>query len=190
MKKGLVVTVMLTCLLLAGFASGVSYAEKAGSAAKVEKAKQEETAPPMGRFRQRGMGMGMMGEEHQVWKALRDLGLGEKQMETIKDIRNKAKKEAIRKGADLRIAGLELRELLDKEPVDVTAVEAKLKQMEPLRTEMRLLLIKSLEEIKAVLTPEQKQKFKANLKKHLRWQNRWLYEDEETVPEGRKKHRK
>lgn len=164
MKRAVVWAFM--SLLLVGFASGSSYADKSG-AAKGEKMKYEEGMSQMGHMRHRGMGM--MRAERRIWRALADLGLDEKQKEAVKDIITIAKKDAIRKIADIRIARIELREILDKDPVDMGAVEAKLKQMESLKTEMHMARIKALEEIKAKLTPEQRQKFKINLRKRFGW---------------------
>jgi Spy/CpxP family protein refolding chaperone len=89
------------------------------------------------------------------------LGLDEKQKETVKAIHLKTKKDMIRKKADVDIAHMELRELLGKDPVDLQAAEAKVKQIESLKTDMKMTHIKAREEIKLVLTPEQKKKFAA-----------------------------
>lgn len=170
-----VVVGVLMGLLLMGFASGSSYAEKSGGV-KGEKCKHEEGMSRMGQMGHRGMGMMRAG--HRIGKALADLGLDDKQKEAIKDIRTTAKKDAIRKIADIRIAGVELREILDKDQVDMGAVEAKLKQLESLKTDMHMSRIKTLEEIKAKLTPEQRQKFKINLRKQFRWHGGWRHEHE------------
>ncbi len=103
---------------------------------------------------------GMMGEGGPVWKSLIGLGLDDKQKDALRAIRSKVMKEAIRKGAELRIAELEQKDLLDKDTVDMKAVESKLKQVEKLRTELHLLFIKALEEVKSKLTPEQRKKFR------------------------------
>lgn len=88
------------------------------------------------------------------------LDLNEKQKSEVKEIRQKVMKEMIRKRADEQVAFIELRELLDKDPVDLKAVETKLKQIETLKTEMHLSLIRATEEIKTKLTPTQRKKFK------------------------------
>ena len=69
-------------------------------------------------------------------------------------------KKMIKKRADECIAGIEMKELMDKDPVDIKAVEAKLKQIETIKTEMQLSLIRAAEEAKSKLTPEQRKKFK------------------------------
>jgi len=65
-----------------------------------------------------------------------------------------------RKGADEGISGTELKELLDRDPVDMKAVEAKVKQLESLRTEMDLSIIRAIEEVKSKLSTEQREQFK------------------------------
>ena len=102
----------------------------------------------------------MMHEDAPMWRHLTALGLDEKQKAEVKEIRNRVMKETTRKRADERIAGIELGELLDKDPVDMKTVETKLKQVEALRTDIRLSHIQAMEEVKAKLTPEQKKKFK------------------------------
>ncbi len=111
------------------------------------------------------MGGGMMGGEHHLWKHLMCLGLDEKQKEAVKDIRNKTMRETIKKRADLQIARLDLRDLLDKEHVDMKAVESKLKTIESLETDVRLSHIKAFEEIRAILTPDQRKKFREMMEK-------------------------
>jgi Spy/CpxP family protein refolding chaperone len=72
----------------------------------------------------KGMGMRMM---------ISNLGLDEKQKAEFRAIHITMKKERIQKNAQISIAELELRELLDNDPVDTKAAEAKIKQIESLR---------------------------------------------------------
>lgn len=113
----------------------------------------------------RGMGGGMMEGDHPMMKLLMGLNLDDQQKEALRGIKSRVMKERIRRSSDLRIAQMEQKELLDKDPVDIKAVEAKLKQIEALKTDMHLSLIKAMEDIKAKLTPEQKKKFRAMLEK-------------------------
>ena len=186
MKK-VVVGVMMG-LLLMGFAAGPSYAEKSGRVMKGEKCMHEEGMSRMGHMR--NPGMGIMKGDRRIWRALADLGLDEKQKETIKDIRTIAKKDAIRKIADIRIARIELGEILDKDPVDMAAVEAKLVQMASLKTDMHMSRIKALEEIKAKLTHEQRQQFKVNLRKQFGRHGGWRHEGEGMMPKHEKREKK
>lgn len=116
----------------------------------------------MERMKHEGMGMmeGTMGEDHPMWKHLMGLGLDEEQKEAIREIKHRLMKETIKKRADKKIAHLEMKDLLEKDPVDMNAVEAKLRQIEAIETDIRLSHIKAMEEVKAKLTPEQKKKMK------------------------------
>ncbi|RJQ23060.1 MAG: periplasmic heavy metal sensor [Nitrospiraceae bacterium] len=118
----------------------------------------------------RGMGPGMMGEcvmggkmmeaEQHMSRHLMGLDLDEQQKTLIGEIKSRMMKETIKKSADMRIVHIDLRDLLSKDPVDMKAVEAKVKQMEMMRTEMHLSHIKCMEDIKTKLTPEQRKKFR------------------------------
>jgi len=88
------------------------------------------------------------------------LGLDEKQKGAVEAIHLRMKKEMIRKKADMELSQVELREILGKDAVDVTAAEAKVRQLESLRAEMKIMHIKAREEVKALLTPDQKKEFK------------------------------
>jgi Spy/CpxP family protein refolding chaperone len=103
---------------------------------------------------------GRPGPEPSWWSHLPALNLDERQMEALKGIERRRWKDEIRKGAELEVNRIELQELLDKDPLDLKAVEAKLKKMETLMTEIQLASIKAGEQIKALLTPPQKEALK------------------------------
>ena len=114
-----------------------------------------------------GHGMGgdrMKDVEHHLARVLDGLNLDEQQKKAIGEIRSTMKKDTIRKMADIRIARIELSDLLLQDPLDLKAVEAKVRQLGSLRTEMHLSHIKALENIKAKLSPEQRKLLKENLK--------------------------
>ena len=118
----------------------------------------------------RGMGPGMMGEcvmggqmmeaEHHMSQCLMGLDLDVQQKILTGEIKSRMMKETILRNADMRIAQIDLRDLLSKDPVDMKAVEAKVKQLEMMRTEMHLSHIKAMEDIKTKLTLEQRKKFR------------------------------
>ena len=58
----------------------------------------------------------------------------------------------------MRIVQIELKDLLSQDPVDMKAVEAKVKQLEMMRSEMHLSHIRAMEDIRTKLTPEQRKK--------------------------------
>ena len=108
-----------------------------------------------------GMGghMGMMEPGPMLRMLTTELALSEGQEKQLKDIMYQAAKAGIKQRADVRVAELELQQLLDADPVEMGKVEAKLKDIEGLRTALRLNLIKAHEQAKGVLSPEQRQKF-------------------------------
>lgn len=156
MKKQLIISLFTAAIMFAGAYN--SFAEIYGCMGSPRDVLQEEGMPPM-----RGMqhpGMGMMGEEHPLWRDIIGFGLDEQQRETIKEIKSKVIKEMIKKRAEEQVSNIELRELLDKDPVNMKAVEAILRQIETVKTEMHLSLIRAREEVKSKLTPAQRKKFK------------------------------
>jgi len=106
------------------------------------------------------MGGQMMEAEHHMSQHLMGLNLDEQQRTLIGEIKSRMMKETIQRNADMRIVHIDLRDLLSKDPVDMKAVEAKVKQLEMMRTEMHLSHIKAMEDIKTKLTPEQRKKFR------------------------------
>jgi Spy/CpxP family protein refolding chaperone len=60
--------------------------------------------------------------------------------------------------ATIKIAQLEFRGLMEEDEADLKEIEAKLKSVEKLRTNLKLSHIKAFREGKALLTPEQKEK--------------------------------
>jgi len=104
-----------------------------------------------------GRGPGMMGE-HPILNKLMSLGLDEKQKEAVKQLVRTTLKETIKKRADLSIARIDLKDLLDKDSINMTAVESKLNQIGSLEADIHLSHIKTLEAIKVQLTPDQRKK--------------------------------
>ncbi|MGA3281716.1 MAG: periplasmic heavy metal sensor [Smithella sp.] len=150
--------------LMLFIASQFSYAEPMASMDKTEKGFQKEgyfpmMLPMMPPMMPCGIGQikGMPELMNLHWLHLQNLKLSEKQKEALKEIENTAAKDVIRKSADEQIAEIELRELLDKDSVDLKSVETKLKEIAAIKTETQLIIIKSMENMKAKLTPEQRE---------------------------------
>ena len=59
------------------------------------------------------------------------LGLSTEQVRNLERLRNSFEKESIRKEADIRVAKMDLRDLLNAQPVDMSKVEAKVQQDQP-----------------------------------------------------------
>jgi Spy/CpxP family protein refolding chaperone len=98
------------------------------------------------------------------------LGLSADQAAQIEKIRSEARKQAIRQRADLAVARLELRELMNAPTVDEKAVSAKVKAISDLQaaglkawTDERLAM-------RRILTPEQQEKMRQLVRE--RWRER------------------
>jgi Spy/CpxP family protein refolding chaperone len=104
-----------------------------------------------------GGGMGMWDGAHGKHMTSM-LGLDDNQTAQVKPILFKLRKDMIKKRADVGVAEVELEEILDKVPVDMKAVEAKVKQIASLKADAALLHIQGIQDIKAKLNPEQKKK--------------------------------
>lgn len=98
--------------------------------------------------------------DHPVWEGLQELKIDKNRMEAIRETESGMIKDTIRKNAELQIASMELREILGKDPVNMQTVEAKLKQIESLKTDIHLAHIRAIEDVKAKLTPEERKKLR------------------------------
>jgi Spy/CpxP family protein refolding chaperone len=148
MKKLIVIVAVFSMFSLAGLAYGEMGGHGMGS----------------GMMTNCGCGMGMddsmmMGEHHML-KHLMGLNLDEQQKASIGEIKSKMMKETIRRTADMQIVQIELKDLLNHDPVEMKAAEAKLKQLETMKTDMRISHLRAMEDVKNKLTPEQRKKFK------------------------------
>ena len=155
MKKMMIV--VLAGLTFLGVASQRSYADPCGCGGM---------GMPGGRqMMHQGPGLrhGSHGGGHFLWKKLMGLGLSDQQIDALKEIKSRVTKDTIKKRADLQLAEVDLRELLHKDSVDMKAVEASLKKVESATTDLKLTHIKAREEMKAVLTPEQRKKLKEEI---------------------------
>jgi Spy/CpxP family protein refolding chaperone len=92
-----------------------------------------------------------------------ELGLSADQVGRLEALRGDFTREAIRRGADIRIAELDLATLLEQDPVDLTKVEPKVREVAQLRADLRIARLRTVEQGKAVLTPEQRTRLQAML---------------------------
>jgi Spy/CpxP family protein refolding chaperone len=92
-----------------------------------------------------------------------ELGLGPEQVTRLEGLRSDFARESIRRDADIRIAELDLAALLEREPLDLPKVEAKIREVARLHADLRVERIRTIEQGRAVLTPEQRAKLQALL---------------------------
>ena len=87
------------------------------------------------------------------------LVLSPEQIKKLEQLRDNFQRQSIRSDADVKIIELDIATLLDSPSVDVVKVEAKIREAEKLRTELRIARMRAIEQAKAVLTFEQRKKF-------------------------------
>ena len=86
------------------------------------------------------------------------LELSTKQVEKLERLRSDYQRAAIRNDANLRIAEMDLEDLLEAEPVDIVKVESKVREIERLRADLRLSRIRTIEMGKEQLSAAQRKK--------------------------------
>jgi Spy/CpxP family protein refolding chaperone len=96
--------------------------------------------------------------EHRV-----ELGLSPEQATRLEGLRSDFARESIRRDADIRIADMDLAALLERDPLDLPKVEAKIREVSRLRADLRVERIRTIEQGRALLTPEQRAKLQALL---------------------------
>src|SRR5262245_1697631 len=92
-----------------------------------------------------------------------ELGLSQEQVGRLEALRGDFTREAIRRDADIRIAELDLASLLEQDPLDLTKVEAKVREVAQMRADLRIARLRVIEQGKALLTPEQRTRLQTML---------------------------
>lgn len=90
-----------------------------------------------------------------------ELGLSAGQVTALERLRSDYQREAVRRDADLRVAEMDVATLRRAESVDLAQVEARVREAERLRADMRMARIRTIEQGKAQLTAEQREKLRA-----------------------------
>jgi len=86
------------------------------------------------------------------------LGLSADQVRKLEQLRDGFQRQSIRSDADLRIVELDIAALLENDPVDMAKLEAKMREEEKLRTDLRMARIRAIEQARGLLNTEQKKK--------------------------------
>jgi Spy/CpxP family protein refolding chaperone len=90
-----------------------------------------------------------------------ELNLSSEQVKNLERLRTDFEREAVKNEGDLRVAELDLSEILKADSVDVKRAEAKVREIERLRAELRIARIRAIEQAKTVLSQEQREKLRA-----------------------------
>ena len=102
------------------------------------------------------------------------IGLTPAQVDSLRKLGTDSKRDAIKREADRRLAELDLRTLMMPDPADankprdLSKIEAKVREIEKLRADGRVAQIRTMEQSRQVLTPEQREKLRTLLAE--RWQ--------------------
>jgi Spy/CpxP family protein refolding chaperone len=88
------------------------------------------------------------------------LKLNDDQVAKLKKIRSDYQKEMIKRKANLRVAMLELWEIIDAKNLDMGKAEKKVKELETMQSDLMLYRIKALQETRKFLTDEQYEQFR------------------------------
>ena len=105
-----------------------------------------------------------------------ELALTPAQVDNLRKLGTDAQRDAIKRQADRRLAELDLRTMMapdstdPNKPRDLAKIETKVREIEKLRADGRVARIRTMEQSRQVLTPEQRDKLRALLTQ--RWQHR------------------
>ncbi|MBI2533935.1 MAG: hypothetical protein HYW03_17240 [Deltaproteobacteria bacterium] len=165
MRKHLLVGSLVFFLLVGGAVNGAEFAppkaavpdDLADAWERLQRAVQDWG----GRLRERFGGRESREDRPLITLMLNNkerLGLSADQVKKLEQLRDNFQKQSIRHDADLRIVELDLTALLDHDPVDMGKVEAKVREAEKLRADLRVARIRAIEQAKGVLNAEQKRK--------------------------------
>jgi Spy/CpxP family protein refolding chaperone len=103
----------------------------------------------------------------------KDLALTPAQVDSLRKLGTDARRNAIKLQADRRLAEVDLRALMapdaadPNKPKDLARIEAKVREIEKLRADGRVAQIRSLEQSRQVLTPEQREKLRTLLSQRM-----------------------
>ena len=115
-----------------------------------------------GRLRER-FGARSMREERPVISRMLSykeyLGLSPDQIKKLEQLRDNFQRQSIRTEADVKIIELDIAALLENSTVEVAKVESKIREAEKLRADLRIARVRTIEQAKGVLTPEQRKKY-------------------------------
>ena len=98
-------------------------------------------------------------------EAMAALKLSDTQKDRMRDIHDRQRRESIRARADLEIAALDLRKLVDNDRPDRAAINAQIDKMAARRADLRKAEVGSMIEAREVLTAQQRQQMKAEHEK-------------------------
>jgi len=164
-------------LILFGSAAGAIAGDRVAEGAVVPTI-HEEMSRRLGELVEQFQGLGGQVREHfaprdlprpliSIMLSHRDeLTLTPAQVQALERLRAEFQKEAIRAEADLKVAEMDLGQLLSAEPADMSVVEAKIREIEKRRADLRVGRARTVESGRALLSADQREKLRALLAQH------------------------
>jgi hypothetical protein len=86
------------------------------------------------------------------------VGLSDDQVKRLEQVRSDFEKETIRNEADIRVAEIDLNNLLQAPTADMDKIEAKIREIERLRADLRIARIRAIDKGRALLSADQRKK--------------------------------
>jgi Spy/CpxP family protein refolding chaperone len=99
--------------------------------------------------------MDMMGGDMMCLEHAEQMGLTDDQIAKMKPLHREMQKKQIRSKADLKIAEIELKEIMEVKDFDLEKATAAVKKIEDMKTARHLEMLKAMKDMRAILTDEQ-----------------------------------
>ena len=99
---------------------------------------------------------------HSLLRHAKELGLSDEQVTKLKSLITDYKKTRIRDKADMKLAEVDVLTLAHDEKADMSAIESAVHKSEAAQAKLRLDGIRALRAASAVLTPEQREKWRSS----------------------------
>jgi Spy/CpxP family protein refolding chaperone len=99
--------------------------------------------------------MDMMGGDMMCMEHADKMGLTDDQMMKMKPMHKEMQKKQIRSKADLKIAEIELMEIMEVKDFDLDKASSAVKKIEDIKTAQHLEMLKAMKDMRAILTDEQ-----------------------------------
>ena len=101
------------------------------------------------------MGNMEMGGDMMFMEHANKMGLTDEQMAKMKPLHTEMQKKQIRSKADLKIAEIELMEIMEVKDFDLDRATSAVKKIEDIKTAQHLGMLKAMKDMRAILTDEQ-----------------------------------
>ena len=166
---------ILTALLLTAVCAVPAFADMHGNEGKEHR--KCECREQMGkeRMHKRGDILGML-----IMQADK-VGLTDDQVAKLKVIHRGMEKKKIRFVADLKLAKIDLKEVMEVKDFDLDKASAAAQKISDIKRDQRLEMLKSIKDVRSILTDEQFKKIN-HMRHHMRLGNK----PEGKKPEGKK----